>query len=225
MSLEENNYNGGGDQCLWGSWVGILKTEPSLAGGQARRLQNQQGRRYTPVQQMPGQQLPSGFSLMWYMPAQWMKGQAHFTNLKDSFQVLHFHVGRKAETIADIVASLARVGQIRSEDEGLEAQGLCPPDQLPGSRPVAVDVELEPAEAAGRSRGDLLQRAGGVGAGNVAGVHCSGRLGGIGKESETKASEGSCQTSDTKLCTVCRDHPKSWFHVYLTKHRAARSRD
>lgn len=122
-----------------------------------------------------------------------MKGRAHFTNLKGSFQVLHFHVGRKAEAIADIVASLACVGQIRGEDEALEAQGLRPLDQLLGSCPVAVDVELEPAETAGRSRGDLLQRAGGVGAGNVADVHCSGRLGGIGRESETKASEGSCQ--------------------------------
>lgn len=135
-----------------------------------------------------------------------MKGQAHFTNLKSSFQVLHFHVGRKTETIADIVASLACVGQIRGEDEALEAQGLRPLDQLLGSCPVAVDVELEPAEATGRGCGDLLQRAGGVGAGNVAGVHCSGRLGGVGKESETKVFEHSCQTSDTKPCTVCRDH-------------------
>lgn len=109
-----------------------------------------------------------------------MKAQAHFTNLKGSFQVLQFHVGRKAEAVADIVASLAGVGQVCGEDEALESQGLCPLDQLLGNRPVAVDVELEPAEAAGRGRGDLLQCAGGVGAGNVAGAHCSGRLGGIG---------------------------------------------
>lgn len=138
-----------------------------------------------------------------------MKGQAHFTNLKSSFQVLHFHVGRKAETIADVVASLACVGQIRSEDEALEAQGLCPLDQLLGSCSVAVDVELEPAQATGRGRRDLLQHAGGVGADNVAGVHRSGRLGGIGKESEMKAFEGSCQTSDAKPRTVFRDHPNS----------------
>lgn len=138
-----------------------------------------------------------------------MKGQAHFTNLKGAFQVLHFHVGRKAESIADIVASLACVGQIRGEDEALEARGLCPSDQLLGSCSVAVDVELEPAEAAGRGRRDLLQRAGGVGAGNVAGVHGSGRLGGTEKEPETNACEGSCQTADANPCTVRRDHPNS----------------
>lgn len=105
-----------------------------------------------------------------------MKGRAHFTNLKGSFQVLQCHVGRKAETIADIVTSFASVGQIRGEDEALETQGLRPLDQLLGNRPVAVDVELEPPEAAGGSCGDLLQRAGGVRAGNVTGVHCFGRF-------------------------------------------------
>lgn len=108
-----------------------------------------------------------------------MKGRARFTNLRGSFQVLQFHVGRQAEAVADIVASLACVGQIGGEDQGLESQGLCLLEQPLGSRPVALDVELEPAQAARRGRRDLLQRAGGVGAGNVAGVHCSGSLGGV----------------------------------------------
>lgn len=108
-----------------------------------------------------------------------MKGRARFTNLKGSFQVLQFHVGRQAEAVADVVASLARVGQVSSEDQGLESQVLCLLDQLLGSRPVAVDVELEPAQPAGRGSRDLLQSAGGVGAGDVAGVHCSGSLGGM----------------------------------------------
>ena len=105
-----------------------------------------------------------------------MKGQAHLTNLKGSFQVLQFHVGRKAETIADIVTSFACVGQIRSEDEALETQGLRPLDQLLGNHPVAVDVELEPPESARSSGRDLLQRAGRVRAGNVTGVHRFGRF-------------------------------------------------
>ncbi|KAK4831231.1 hypothetical protein QYF61_016329, partial [Mycteria americana] len=88
-----------------------------------------------------------------------------------------FHVGRKAETIADIITSFARVGQICSEDKALETQGLRPLDQMLGNRPVAVDVELEPPEAARGSRGDLLQCAGGVRAGNVTGVHRFGRFG------------------------------------------------
>lgn len=104
-----------------------------------------------------------------------MKGQAHSTNLKGSFQVLQFHVGRKAETIADVITSFACVGQIRGKDEAPETQGLRPLDQLLGNRPVAVNVELEPLEAARGSRRDLLQRAGGIRAGDVAGVHGFGR--------------------------------------------------
>lgn len=46
VSPEENNYNWDGDQCLQGSWTGILNPEPRLAGGQARTLQNQKRRRY-----------------------------------------------------------------------------------------------------------------------------------------------------------------------------------
>lgn len=106
-----------------------------------------------------------------------MNGQAHFTNLKGSFQVLQFHVGRKAETIADIITSFARVGQIRGEDKALEAQGLCLLDQLLGNCPIAVDVELEPPDAARGSCSDLFQCTSGVRAGNVTGIHHCGRFG------------------------------------------------
>lgn len=112
---------------------------------------------------------------MWYVSSQQMKGQANFTNLKGPFQVLQFHVGRKAETIADIIASFACVGQIRGKDKALEAQSLCPLDQLLGNRPVAVNVELEPLEATRGSCRDLLQRAGGIRAGDVTGVRGFGR--------------------------------------------------
>lgn len=110
-----------------------------------------------------------------------MKEQDHFANLKGSLQVLQLHVGRKPETITDIITSFACVGQICGEDEALEAQGLSPLDQLLRNCPVAVDVELEPSETPRGSRGDLLQRAGGVRAGNVAGVHGIGRFGRYGK--------------------------------------------
>lgn len=146
-----------------------------------------------------------------------MKGRAHFTNLKGSFQVLQFHVGRKAETIADIVASFARVGQICGEDKALETQGLRPLDQLLGNRPVAVDVELEPPEAAGGGRGDLLQRAGGVRAGDVTGVHCFGRFRRYWKIIRIKVI--STVLPDTRyksfLYTLCREYLNSCFTYIL----------
>ena len=149
-----------------------------------------------------------------------MKGRAHFTNLKGSFQVLQFHVGRKAETIADIVASFARVGQIRSEDEALETQGLRPLDQLLGNCPVAVDVELEPPEAAGGGRRDLLQRAGGVCADNVTRVHRFGHFGRYWKIIRIKVI--STVLPDTRYrITYCLQRPPELpFYVYLTKHSA-----
>lgn len=116
----------------------------------------------------------------------WMKEQDHFTNLKGSLQVLQLHVGRKPETITDIITSFACVGQICGEDEALEAQGLSPLDQLLRNCPVAVDVELEPSEAPGGGCRDFLQRAGGVRAGNVAGVHGIGRFGRYGKNNHNK---------------------------------------
>lgn len=115
-----------------------------------------------------------------------MKEQDHFTNLKGSLQVLQLHVGRKPETITDIITSFACVGQICGEDEALEAQGLSPLDQLLRNCPVAVDVELEPSEAPGGGCRDFLQRAGGVRAGNVAGVHGIGRFGRYGKNNHNK---------------------------------------
>lgn len=181
------------------------------------RCRTRRGEDTPRVEQMPKQQLPGVFCLMWYTSAPWMKGWAHFTNLKGSFQVLQFHVGRKAETIADIITSSARVGQIRGQDEALETQGLRPLDQLLGNLPVAVDVELEPSEAAGGSCRDFLQRGGGVRAGDVTGVHRFGRFGRYWKTIRTKVI--SVVPPDTRyrsfLYTTCRKYLNSCFICIL----------
>lgn len=154
----------------------MLKPAARLAGGQARRLPKKEGRRCAPDTADTEAAVTQWFCLMWCTPAQGMKEGDHFTNLKGSLQVLQFHVGRKSEAITDIIAPFASVGQIRSEDEALEAQGLCLLDQLPRDCPVAVDVELEPPKATRSSCSNLFQWAGRVGAGNVTGAHCFGRF-------------------------------------------------
>lgn len=90
--------------------------------------------------------------------------------LEHPVKVLNFQVWWQLELIADVVASLPRVGDIDGEDKGLVAQRLHAVHNLLRQLAVPVDVELEPAVAVGRGRHDLLHRAGGVGAGDVAGV-------------------------------------------------------
>lgn len=126
-------------------------------------------------------------------------------------------MGRKPETITDIITSFACVGQVRGEDEGLEAQGLSPLDQLLRNCPVAVDVELEPSEAPRGSCGDFLQRAGGVRAGNVAGVHGIGRFGRYGKIIRIKVNLNSPTRQWVRyfLCSVYREHLNSCFMYIL----------
>lgn len=172
--LDDNNEDE--NQCLWGSCTGILEPVARLAGGQTRRLQKKEGKIFVQDVADTEAAVTQWFCLMWYTPTQGMKEGDHFTNLKGSLQVLQFHVGRKSEAITDIIAPFASVGQIHSEDEALEAQGLCLLDQLPRDCPVAVDVELEPPKATRSSCSDLFQRAGRVGAGNVTGAHRFGRF-------------------------------------------------
>jgi len=69
-----------------------------------------------------------------------------------------------------VVAALAGVGHVDGQHQGLVAQRLHALDDLLRQLAVAVHVQLEPAEAVGRRRHDLLHGAGGVGAGDVAGV-------------------------------------------------------
>lgn len=196
--------------------LGFWSQSPGWQEVKPGRCRTRRGEDTPWVQWMPKQQLPSGFRLMWYAPAQWMKGRAYFTNLKGSFQVLQFHVGRKAETIADIVASFARVGQIGGEDKALETQGLRPLDQLLGNRPVAVDVELEPPEAARGGCRDLLQRAGGVRAGNVTGVHRFGRFERYWEIIRIKVISMVLPDTRYKIMYCLQGPPELLFYVYPT---------
>lgn len=84
---------------------------------------------------------------------------------------------RQLELVADVVAPLAGVGHVHGEDQGLVAQRLHTVDDLLGQLAVTVDIQLEPAVAVGGRRHDLLHRAGGVGAGDVAGVERLRRCG------------------------------------------------
>lgn len=90
-------------------------------------------------------------------------------------------MGRQLELVADVVATLPGVWDVDSEDQGLVAQRLHPVHDLFRQLPVPVDVQLEPAVAIGCGGHDLLHGAGGVGAGDVAGVEslsgCQGRSG------------------------------------------------
>lgn len=79
-------------------------------------------------------------------------------------------MGRQLELVADVVAALPRVGDVDGENQGLVAQRLHPVHDLFRQLSVPVDVQLEPAVAIGCSSHDFLHRAGGVGAGDVAGV-------------------------------------------------------
>lgn len=79
-------------------------------------------------------------------------------------------MGGQLELVADVVAALPRVGHVDGEDEGLVAERLHAVHDLFRQLPVSVDVELEPAVAIGRGGHNFLHRAGGVGAGDVAGI-------------------------------------------------------
>lgn len=79
-------------------------------------------------------------------------------------------MGRQLELVADVVAALPSVWDVDGEDQGLVAQRLHPVHDLFRQLPVPVDVQLEPAVAIGCGSHDFLYRAGGVGAGDVAGV-------------------------------------------------------
>lgn len=92
------------------------------------------------------------------------------TYLGHSIEVLDFEVRRQLELVADVVAALASVGDVDGEDEGLVAERLDAVHDLLRQFAVPVHVQLEPAVTVGCSRHDLLHRAGGVSAGDVAGV-------------------------------------------------------
>lgn len=90
--------------------------------------------------------------------------------LKDPVEVLDLEMGRQLELVADVVAALPRVGDVDGEDEGLVAEPLHAVHDLLRQLAVPVDVQLEPAVPVWCGGHDLLHGAGGVGAGDVAGV-------------------------------------------------------
>lgn len=77
---------------------------------------------------------------------------------------------RQLELVADVVAALAGVRHVHRQHQCLVAQGLHAVHDLLRQLAVAVQIELEPAVAVWRGGYDLLHGAGGVGAGDVAGV-------------------------------------------------------
>lgn len=90
--------------------------------------------------------------------------------LEHSVKVLDLEVRRQLELVSNVIAALPSVGDVHGEDERLVAQRLYTVHDLFGQLPVPVHVQLEPAVTVGRGRHDLLHRAGGVCAGDVAGV-------------------------------------------------------
>lgn len=92
------------------------------------------------------------------------------SHLEHAIKVLDLEVWRQLELVADVVAPFARVGDVHSEDQRLVAERLHAVHNLLRQLPVPVHVQLEPAVAVRRGRHYLLHRAGGVSAGDVAGV-------------------------------------------------------
>lgn len=77
---------------------------------------------------------------------------------------------RQLELVADVVAALAGVRDVHRQHQRLVAQRLHPVHNLLRQLAVPVQIQLEPAVTVGRGGYDLLHGAGGVGAGDVAGV-------------------------------------------------------
>lgn len=107
-------------------------------------------------------------------------------HLKHSVKVLHFEVRRQLELVADVVAALPRVGHVDCEDQRLVAERLHAVHHMFRQLPVSVHIQLEPAVAVGCCCHDLLHRARGICAGDVAGVE---GLGGCGTKAVTMISQ------------------------------------
>lgn len=73
-----------------------------------------------------------------------------------------------------VTSPLARSGCVRSDDQGLEAQGPRRLDQLFVQLPVRLHVELEPPQASGGRSDEVFEGTAGVGAGDVADAGCLG---------------------------------------------------
>lgn len=77
---------------------------------------------------------------------------------------------RQLELVADVVAALAGVWHVHRQHQRLVAEGLHAVHDLLRQLTVPVQIQLEPAVTVRCGGYDLLHGAGGVGAGDVAGV-------------------------------------------------------
>lgn len=77
---------------------------------------------------------------------------------------------RQLELVADVVAALAGVRHVHRQHQRLVAEGLHAVHDLLRQLAVPVQIQLEPAVTVRCGGYDLLHGAGGVGAGDVAGV-------------------------------------------------------
>lgn len=77
---------------------------------------------------------------------------------------------RQLELVADVIAAFSSIGDVDGEDQSFVAQRFHSMHDLFGQLSVPVDVQLEPAVAVWCCSSNLLHGAGGVRAGDVAGV-------------------------------------------------------
>lgn len=117
---------------------------------------------------------------------------------------------RQLELVADVVAALAGVRHVHSQHQRLVAQGLHAVHDLLRQLAVPVQVELEPAVAVWRGSYDLLHRAGGVGAGDVAGVERFCGCGDVEKKGRF-CRLSACFSIDICSISACMgSHPGLW---------------
>lgn len=114
---------------------------------------------------------------------------------------------RQLELVADVVAALAGVRDVHRQHQRLVAEGLHAVHDLLRQLAVPVQIQLEPAVTVWRGGYDLLHGAGGVGAGDVAGVE---RFCGCGDVEKDRLCFGTDIDSCCRISACIGSHPGLW---------------